>query len=179
MKFNKIMLAATVLFGTASFAYAADQGQGKVVFTGSIIDAPCSIPGSGEQEVDLGKISSVALKNGGKSTPKSFDIVLSKCDISTLKTVKTTFTGIASPTNQNLLGISGTASGAGVAITYGGQQVKLGQATPTQALSGENNTLTFAAYLQGEMQGEGESATSATIVPGDFTATANFTLAYQ
>ena len=43
MKLNKIMMAAVIAFGASSFAQAADQGHGKVTFTGSIIDAPCSI----------------------------------------------------------------------------------------------------------------------------------------
>ncbi|MBU5899673.1 fimbrial protein, partial [Vibrio cholerae O1] len=82
-----------------SFAQAADQGHGKVNFIGSIIDAPCSIaPESIDQTVDLGQVSNVALKNGGSSNPRSFDIKLEQCDTTTLKSVSTTFTGSASPT---------------------------------------------------------------------------------
>ncbi|BFO07561.1 Fimbria A protein precursor [Serratia rubidaea] len=173
MKLNKIMLAAVMAFGATSFAQAADQGHGKVNFIGSIIDAPCSIaPESIDQTVDLGQVSNVALKNGGSSNPRSFDIKLEQCDTTTLKSVSTTFTGSASPTNKDLLGITGTASGAGVAITYGGQPVKLGTATTAQNLNEGSNTLRFAAYLQGE-------GASAAVVPGDFTAVADFTLAYQ
>lgn len=43
MKLNKIMLATVLAFGVSSLANAADQGHGKVTFTGSIIDAPCSL----------------------------------------------------------------------------------------------------------------------------------------
>ncbi|AGB80469.1 P pilus assembly protein, pilin FimA [Serratia sp. FGI94] len=173
MKLNKIMLAAVMAFGATSFAQAADQGHGKVSFTGSIIDAPCSIaPESIDQTIDLGQVSSIALKDGGTSNPRSFDIKLEQCDITTIKNVTTTFTGAASPTNQDLLGIVGTASGAGVAITYGGKTVKLGEATAAQDLNEGNNTLHFAAYLQGE-------GASAAVVPGDFSAVADFTLAYQ
>lgn len=63
MKLNKIMLAAVMAFGVSSLAHAADQGHGKVTFSGSIIDAPCSIaPESLDQTVELGAISNVALK---------------------------------------------------------------------------------------------------------------------
>ncbi|MEX7634670.1 fimbrial protein, partial [Serratia marcescens] len=117
-------------------------------------------------------VSNVALKNGGKSNPRPFEIKLEQCDITTLKTVKTTFSGVASSTDKDLLGIAGTASGAGVAISYNGQPIKLGEATTAQTLNTGNNTLHFAAYLQGE-------GASAAIVPGDFTAVADFTLAYQ
>lgn len=173
MKLNKIMLAAVMVFGAASFAQAADQGHGKVKFKGSIIDAPCSIaPDSIEQTVDLGQVSNVALKDGGTSTPHPFEIKLEQCDIATLKSVTTTFTGAASPTNKDLLGITGTASGAGIVISYGGKPIELGKATATQTLNEGNNSLSFAAYLQGE-------GASAAVVPGDFSAVADFTLAYQ
>lgn len=173
MKLNKIMMAAVIAFGATSFAHAADQGHGKVTFTGSIIDAPCSIaPESIDQTVDLGQVSNVALKDGGTSNPRPFEIKLEQCDTTTLKSVTTTFSGVASATDKDLLGIAGTAKGAGVAISYGGQPVKLGEATAAQPLNNDDNTLHFAAYLQGE-------GASAAVVPGDFTAVADFTLAYQ
>ncbi len=174
MKLNKIMLATVLAFGVSSLANAADQGHGKVTFTGSIIDAPCSIaPESADQTVEMGQISNVALKNGGKSAPRQFDIKLEQCDTSTLKTVTTTFDGKASAANLDLLGIIGTASGASIAITdMASNPIKLGTATAPQTLNDGNNTLRFAAYLQGD-------GASATVVPGDFTAVADFKLAYQ
>ncbi|MGQ5757054.1 fimbrial protein [Serratia sp. IR-2025] len=174
MKLNKIMLATVLAFGVSSLANAADQGHGKVTFTGSIIDAPCSIaPESADQTVEMGQISNVALKNGGKSAPRQFDIKLEQCDTSTLKTVTTTFDGKAAAANPDLLGIIGTASGASIAITdMASNPIKLGTATAPQTLNDSNNTLRFAAYLQGD-------GASATVVPGDFTAVADFKLAYQ
>lgn len=66
MKLNKIVMALVLAFSTVSGAQAADQGHGKVTFTGSIIDAPCSItPQSIDQTVDLGQISKEALLSGG------------------------------------------------------------------------------------------------------------------
>lgn len=54
MKLNKTILAAGLVLGFASMANAADQGHGTVTFTGSIIDAPCSIaPESIDQTVNL------------------------------------------------------------------------------------------------------------------------------
>ncbi|ANS43582.1 fimbrial protein [Serratia inhibens] len=174
MKLNKIMLATVLAFGVSSMAHAADQGQGKVTFTGSIIDAPCSIaPESVDQTVDMGQISNVALKNGGKSMPRQFEIKLEQCDTTTMKTVTTTFNGDSSSANPDLLGIIGNASGASIAITdMASNLIKLGEATPPQTLNDGNNTLRFAAYLQGD-------GASAAIVPGDFTAIADFKLAYQ
>lgn len=177
MKLNKIMLAAALTFGAVSFAQAADQGHGKVTFTGSIIDAPCSIsPESIDQTVELGQISNVALENSGQSTPRNFSIDLENCSFGTPATknkVTVTFTGMESVAGNGLLGITGNAKGASVAITDGtGEVIKLGTPTKEQVLQDGNNTLSFAAYMQGD-------GASATIVEGDFQAVADFTLAYN
>ncbi|HHQ6577285.1 TPA: fimbrial protein [Serratia fonticola] len=172
MKLNKIMMATVVAFGISSAANAANQGSGTVKFEGSIIDAPCSISADTmNQTVSLGQISKVALANGGQSTPVSFDITLENCDISTKQSVQTTFNGAASANNADLLGIAGTAQGAGVAISQGGMPVKLNTPTSAQNLNDGTNTLQFAAYLKGE-------TATAVITPGDFYAVANFALAY-
>ncbi len=180
-KMNNTMLAAVVLLGVSSVAHAAvkDQGHGTVTFTGSIIDAPCSItPETVDQTVDLGQVSNVALKDGGKSTPRNFSIGLENCELITEKegknnTVSLTFTGMESAANNGLLGITGTAQGASIAITdAAGQVIKLGKPTKAQELQNGNNTLSFAAYLQGD-------GASSAVVPGDFQSVADFTLAYQ
>ncbi|MBJ2078377.1 fimbrial protein [Serratia ureilytica] len=178
MKLNKTLLAAAVVFGmSASAVNAADQGHGKVTFTGSIIDAPCSInPESIDQTVDLGQISKAALIDGGKSTPRNFDILLENCAFGTPASknkVTVTFTGMESAANNGLLGITGTAAGAAVAITSAdGTVIELGQPTKEQVLQDGNNTLAFAAYMQGE-------GASDAITEGDFQAVADFTLAYN
>lgn len=174
-KMNKALLAAAVVFGMSSLAHA-DQGHGKVTFTGSIIDSPCSIaPESIDQTVDLGQVSNAALKDGGQSTPKNFDIKLENCSFDTQDTknkVQVTFSGMESVANNGLLGITGNAKGASVAITDGsGEVIKLGQASREQILQNGNNTLSFAAY----MQGDGASG----VIEGDFQAVADFTLAYN
>ncbi|OJT44273.1 fimbrial protein [Serratia plymuthica] len=176
MKMNKALLAAAVVFGMSSLAHA-DQGHGKVTFTGSIIDAPCSIaPESIDQTVDLGQISNAALKDGGQSTPRNFDIKLESCSFGTpaaKNKVQVTFTGMESNAGNGLLGITGNAKGASLAITQAdGQVITLGQATKEQTLQDGNNTLSFAAYLQGD-------GASATITEGDFQAVTDFTLAYN
>jgi type 1 fimbria pilin len=174
MKLNKTILAMGLVLGFSSMANAADQGQGTVTFNGSIIDAPCSIaPGSDTQTVEMGQISNVELQNGGKSFARYFDIKLENCDTTTLKTVTTTFGGMESAAVAGLLGITGSAEGAGIAIVDGsGSVITLGQPTGEQALVNGNNTLAFSAYLQG-------STTPDAIKPGSFSGVADFTLAYQ
>lgn len=180
MKLKKIVLAVAVSFGMSSMAvHAANQGHGTVTFTGSIIDAPCSItPETVDQTVDLGQVSNVALKDGGKSTPRQFSIDLENCELNSSEqgknnTVSVTFTGMESAADNGRLGITGTAQGASIAITDGaGQVIELGKPTKAQELQNGNNTLSFAAYLQGDN-------TTAGVVPGDFQSVADFTLAYQ
>lgn len=191
MKFKKMIITvtvATVAIGMHSYSYA-DSGAGKVTFEGAIVDAPCSIqPGSFDQTVELGQISRTSLLGGGKSTPRPFYIELENCtfDVAppeggesgegTLKNNKitVTFSGIESSVNDNLLGITGSASGAGVAITDGdGVLVTLGKPTKGQNLQIGSNTLLFSAYLQGGASSE------AVITEGTFQAVTNFTLAYN
>jgi type 1 fimbria pilin len=178
MKLNNIALATVIALGMASFANAADQGHGKVTFKGAIIDAPCSIsPDSIDQTVELGQISNMALADGGKSTPRTFDIALENCDVTSLaKGVQLTFTGAAASfdTTNKTLGIVGTGSGAGVQITNGsGNVVTLGTATPFQQIQDGNNTLRFSAYLMGN------GGALSTITVGDFSSVADFTLSYE
>lgn len=179
MKLNKFMMAAVMAFGMSTTAvHAANQGQGTVTFTGSIIDAPCSInPESVDQTVELGQVSNALLKKGGKSTPKAFTIDLEHCEIEEKKNnVSVTFTGVQSGItgHDGMLNISGQASGASVAIAdAGGKLVKLGSASPLVGVNEGNTALRFTAYLQGD------GSDGAVIVPGEFSAVADFTLAYQ
>ena len=177
MKMNKIVLGMSLALGMVSVGHTATtlaKGNGAITFTGSIIDAPCSIePESVDQTVDLGLVSKAALKDKGSSTPQSFEIQLSNCDLDgASKSVSATFTGTSGATD-GMLGMTGTAKGASIALTDGGGKLmKLGQATTTQALANGTNTLRFSTYLQGD-------GVSGGITPGDFKSVANFTLTYQ
>ncbi|EOU9591024.1 fimbrial protein [Klebsiella aerogenes] len=177
MKLNKIASIFVMTFGivVAGNTYA-NQGSGTVTFTGSIIDAACSVnPDSSEQEIDLGQIASAELMDKGTSTPRNFDIKLEKC---TLKedgkapTVKVTFGGSqAVAGDTNLFGITGDASGAGIVITDGsGAKIPVGGTTNARSLIVGNNTLSFSAYLQG---------LGGALTTGDFYSVTNFTLAYD
>lgn len=210
MKLSKLASSLILTVGVSSFGvYAANNevGGGSITFTGSIIDAACSIsPDFEDQEVSLGQIASAQLENGGKSTPRTFSIQLENCSLAAdtgtgngaddgaggnndddddtdtpgaasrataANTVSVTFNGAADSTNPDLLGLSGNASGAGVAITdAGGSILKLGTPSSAFNLTEGRNTLDFAAYLQG-------AGRSTAIETGEFTSIANFTLNYE
>ncbi|HGL4620253.1 TPA: fimbrial protein [Citrobacter koseri] len=176
MKLNQIMIAAAMSIGLTSGAYAAEAGHGKITFTGSIIDAPCSVsPDSVDQTVDLGQVSSAALSadgNTGTSTPRNFEINLENCTlVPGQESVTTTFTGAEGLDGK--LGITGNATGVGIVLTDGASnKIELGQASAPQTLKDGSNTLLFSAYLQGD-------GASANISAGDFSGVADFMLQYQ
>ena len=71
-----------------------------------------------------------------------------------------------------ILGITGTAKGAGVAITDGsGTVIELNKESNGRELINGDNTLNFSAYLQG--------IDDASLATGEFTAVTNFTLSYM
>lgn len=174
MNMNKIVVALGLSMSlVAGSAMAAGEGNGTVTFKGAIVDAPCSIePGSVDQTVELGQISNLALKDGGRSTPRPFQIKLENCDTATNKEVTVTFAGTGSQVIPGKLAITGTASGAAIGINFGDTEIELGTATPAQKLMDGNNQLSFAAFLQG-------GGASETIVPGEFQSVADFALNYQ
>ncbi|MEX0423739.1 type 1 fimbrial protein [Providencia rettgeri] len=175
MKLNKLALVLGLGLAVVAGSASADQGSGVITFKGSIIDAPCSIPADSLAfEVPMGAISSVALNGGGKGIESSFKIELKQCDITTLKSVQTTFTGTPSTSVTDGLAIVGTAKNAGIVITdANGDTIKLGEKSPSQMLFTGDNTLNFKAYLQGD------SDQAKPVVPGEFTAVATFALSYQ
>lgn len=192
MKLNKLASVLVISMGMfAAGAYAAaDQGSGKVTFTGSIIDAPCSIdPESSNQEVNLGQVAKSQLDQNGTSTPQNFEILLKNCTLTettvddpqnpddptrvgTAPSVTVTFGGSpALPDDNTWFGITGTATGAGVVITDGASnKIPVGGTTAARELIEGDNTLGFSAYLQG---------LGGNIETGDFQSIADFTLAYE
>ncbi|MGF6593719.1 fimbrial protein [Pseudomonas sp. 2835] len=171
-------MMAVALTATSAVSFAKDQGHGVITFKGAIIDAPCSIAQESQyQTVDMDQIASVALKNGGKSSPTTFKIELRGCELDALKAATATFTG-SPASNPDLLALKGQAQGASLAIAdHTGALIKLGSASPAQSLSNGNTYLQFNAYLQGDKAGAEGAAPE--IVPGNFETFANFTLAYQ
>ncbi|KAF2407274.1 fimbrial protein [Pseudomonas antarctica] len=170
-KFKTALLTLGLLAGSMSVAQAAD---GTVTFLGSVHSGACSIkPDSVDQTVNLGAIAKHQLQDGGKSEARRVLIELEGCDLSDLvdNTVTTTFTGAPSTVVPGAIGTVGSAGRVGIMMTHGGSPIVLGTPTAPQTIAAGNNTLEFGAFVQG--------ATTGDIVPGDFSAVTNFTLAYQ
>ena len=170
-KMKTVLLSVGLLAGSMSMAHGAD---GTVTFIGSVHSGACSIkPDSVDQTVRLGAIAKHQLQAGGKSEARTVKIELEGCDLTGLtdNTVTTTFTGAPSSVVPGAIGTVGGAGNLGIMMTHGGDLVKLGVPTAPQVISVGDNTLEFGAYVQGAATGD--------IIPGDFSAVTNFTLAYQ
>ncbi|MGL5997432.1 MAG: fimbrial protein [Pseudomonas proteolytica] len=170
-KFKTALLTLGLFAGSIGVANAAD---GTVTFLGSVHSGACSIkPDSVDQTIRLGAIAKHQLQAGGKSEPRRVLIELEGCDLAGLtdNTVTTTFTGAPSSVVPGALGTVGSADRIGIMMTHGSKVIELGVPTTPQAIVAGDNTLEFGAYVQG--------AATGTIVPGDFSAVTNFTLAYQ
>ncbi|MEX9786720.1 fimbrial protein [Providencia manganoxydans] len=173
---KKIILATLISSAMSTSVLAANAGQGTVTFEGSIIEAACGIsPESTDQTVNLGQVASAQLTKNGTSRPVPFTIKLVDCDTSEKKTVNVQFTGAINSELDDALAIQGSASGAGVVITgLDGAPVKLDGSKPAEAdyvtLQNSDNSLLFSAYLK---------ADGTEVIPGSFTALANFTMSYN
>ncbi|CAG9406789.1 Fimbria A protein [Providencia alcalifaciens] len=185
---KRIILTTLISGAIGTPAFATDAGKGIVTFTGSIIEAPCSIaPGDESQTIDLGQVSNVTLQEGKMSSAQPFEIHLQGCTLNATYTdkdgkehtynnmVEVKFEGtewLENGTNTGLIQITGEASGAGVALmNKSGTKININSSTTERAYASGDNTLSFQAALQGQ--------SGATVVPGSFRATTNFTLAYN
>lgn len=181
----KTLASAIIAVGfaaTSAVSFAADQGSGKISFKGSIIDAPCSIAQESQnQEVAMGQVANVALKDGKKSSPTAFKIELRGCELSDLKGVTATFNGIEA-SDTKLFALKGSAEGASLAIgDANGELIPRGTKSPVKQLTNGDDALQFTAYLQGNM-GEAvgeEAAKGAKVTAGDFEVAATFALTYE
>lgn len=117
---KKVILATLISGSMSESALAVDAGSGTVTFTGSIIEAPCSIaPGEENLEVPLGQVSNVTLAAGGSSSAQPFSIQLEGCNLEDNNQVTVTFNGteaVNAGTDTGFLQITGDASGAAVKL---------------------------------------------------------------
>ncbi|MEX9843877.1 fimbrial protein [Providencia rettgeri] len=176
---KKIILATLVSGVMSTSALAVDAGSGKVTFSGSIIEAPCSIaPGEENQEIPLGQVSNITLDNGGESSAQPFHIKLEGCNLKDNNQVSVTFKGTEAGKDTGFLQITGDATGAAVKImNASGSQIKVNSADSQNYVEG-NNTLKFQASLIGLELRDSEDKLIP-VRPGKFQAVTNFELAYN
>lgn len=184
MKMNKRMvvknsLVAVVLAGVCGAAFAAGNAPapmpatGQVKFVGAVVDAPCNIDaGSVDQTIQMGVLSQQSLY--AKTTKvQPFDIKLTQCSTTTVKSAVVSFTGIADANTKTDL--SSGLENVGIELSNDQGGIELGKATTPQVLNDGVNNLRF--YAKAVYTGGDDKTVPAEI--GDFAAVSQFSVTYQ
>ncbi|HHR6139483.1 TPA: fimbrial protein [Providencia alcalifaciens] len=176
---KKTILSTLIFSAMSTSAMTVDAGSGTVIFSGSIIEAPCSIaPGEENQEVPLGQVSNMILDNGDELSAQPFQIKLEGCNLKGDNQVAVTFKGTEAGKNTGYIQITGDTSGAAVKImNASGSHIKINSSAKQNYVEG-SNTLRFQASLIGVQQVDAQSKIIP-VKPGKFQAMTNFTLAYN
>ncbi|MFJ2988912.1 fimbrial protein [Collimonas sp. NPDC087041] len=174
---KKLVAATAVIamfsFTQGAFAQTAPGGSGTIKFTGEIVAGACGIsPGTADQTVPLGQVPVSLFTNAGdRSSPESFDIVLTDCNTAVAGTAKFTFSGQAPVAKPDLFAVNGGAQNVGLRLqASNGDNLNNGviQANEIKLQNGDN-TVTFSAMYE---------AITADVVPGEADATTNFIVTY-
>ena len=183
----KSVIAGAVAMAVVSFGVNAapttPQGQGRVTFNGTVVDAPCSISQkSADQSIDFGQLSKSFLQAGGVSKPMNLDIELVNCDITSFKgvggapaakkgTVKLAFSGPRVSGHNEELDTSG-GTGTAIVVQAAGKNVSFdGTEGDANTLKDGDNVLHYTALVK--------KANGGTVSEGAFSAVATFNLSYQ
>ncbi|MDX7986990.1 type 1 fimbrial protein [Xenorhabdus sp. 12] len=150
------------------------RSDGKINFTGTVVEAPCSIsPESIDQTINFGVLSNALLNKGGE-TSRPFKIVLTECDTDTAKKATITFSGVNYGDTE--IAMSGDAENIAVRLAGLDGKITLGKPSKVFNLSQSTNELNFMAFAKkSELAGkEGKN-----VVPGRFEGLTTFTMQYQ
>ncbi|HDT6508009.1 TPA: type 1 fimbrial protein [Klebsiella aerogenes] len=174
-------LAALALLTTMGISSAVLADDGKINFTGNIIETGCEVNSSiaSPLTVKLGDVAKTAFTAAGDTAANTkFTLVLTNCP-ETLegKPVVVKYDGTPDATNNDYLqltdyGNDGVAKGVAIQLLNGtGTPLPLGVESDSQNVSAASDTEIdfFARYI----------ATSSTVAAGTANGTVNFTLAYN
>lgn len=146
---------------------------------GRIIDQPCVVsPESLDQEVEMGVVDVKELYANGVAELVPFSIRLTNCKPGIFRMAKVTFTGSQdTELSGGLAFTAGIARGAGIRLYDVAQSpLNLGSASRGYLLGGAaDNELQFFARVEGHPA----ALTAKNIQPGDYSAVANFIVAYE
>lgn len=170
---KKLILTACISGAMVSSAWAAaptgaDFGHGTLHFTGSVINAPCSIaPGDENIDVPLGQVANKVLEAGaGYSNTQPITIHLQNCDLTAhtgvtsgtgtvdypdFSKVTVNFAGSADAKNSELYANTGTAQGVGIRLMdmmAGNNPLKANDPSAGYSLVTGDNVLKFGARLE-------------------------------
>ena len=145
-------------------------------FNGALVSEPCNLdPNTSEITVDFKTVVEKYLYLNTRTMSIPFVVALTDCDISLGNKVSLTFKGTEDTALPGMLAVTGSAKGIAVGMeTTEGNALAFNQPTPAYLLASGNNSFKFMAYIIGEPL----AIQNQSIIPGDFSATATFELAY-
>ncbi|AEX50350.1 fimbrial protein [Rahnella aquatilis] len=170
-KKKTLIIALSAFISASAFAddttppTGADQGSGRIHFTGTVINAPCSIAAGDEDiNVNMGQVANKVLESGNKySQNVNYTIHLQDCDLTAqtagtveypaMSKVAVSFAGTPDSSAAELLANTGSAKGAGIRlIDANGDLLKVGDTSKDINLVTGNNELVFAARVEANSQ---------------------------
>ncbi len=172
-KKKTLIIALSAVISAAAFAddpapaapSGSDQGSGRIHFTGTVINAPCSIAAGDEDiNVNMGQVANKVLESGNKySQNVNYTIHLQDCDLTAqtagtvaypaMSKVAVSFAGTPDSSLSELLANTGSAKGAGIRlIDANGDLLKVGDTSKDINLVTGNNELVFAARVEANSQ---------------------------
>ena len=174
-----LVLCPTLVVMAAPRANDLELLGNTVHLHGRIIDQPCVIaPESLEPEVEMGVVDVKELYANGAGVQVPFSIRLTNCKPGIFRMAKVTFTGSKdTQLSGGLAFTAGIAKGAGIRL-YDVTQTPLDLGTPSRGylLGGSaDNELQFFARVEGHP----DALAAKNIQPGDYSAVANFIVAYE
>lgn len=185
-----ISSASAFATGSSSTVAAGKFGGGVISFTGSVTEAPCSIPpGEVNQTIDLGAVSGSLLNSSSAkgSEPVTVKINLKNCDLGTdTKYSKASLKFMddgkldAAGKNKGLLVTRGSSDVAVQLLDNSGRNpidlssdTTMKPSTETSLTTGADSAITFMAHLIGT------SGSVKTPSPGSITAQVTYQLDYH
>ncbi|QLU99814.1 fimbrial protein [Escherichia marmotae] len=177
----KVKLAALALATTVGLSANAYADDGKIDFTGNIIEAGCTVDSTltTPQTVKLGDVAKTAFNGAGTTAANTrFILALSNCpDALKSKAVVVKYDGTPDSTNGDYLqltgyGTAGVAKGVAIRLlNASGTALPLATSSEAKNISatGDAKLTFFARYI----------ATDAVVSAGTANSTVNFTLAYN
>ncbi|AXC75148.1 hypothetical protein B5864_21625 [Salmonella enterica] len=185
-----VMSSASVFAVDPSPTSTGKFGGGTITFTGSVTEAPCSIPaGEANQNIDLGTVSNKVLGTSSLSgsTPVPVKINLKNCDLGEASTyhkasLKFLDDGNLSATGKvkGLLNTTGSKDVAVQLLDRTGtspidftSDVTMKPGTEVSIATGTDSTIVFMAHIKGT------SGTAVTPPPGDIKAQVSYQLDYH
>lgn len=165
---NILAMAISALISVPALAdepVGTDQGSGRIHFTGTVINAPCSVaPGDADINVDMGQVANKVLETGNKfSQNVNYTIHLQDCNLAAqtagtveypaMSKVAVSFGGTADSSVAELVANTGSAKGAAIRlIDANGDLLKIGDTSKDINLVTGNNELVFAARVEANNQ---------------------------